>query len=784
MSKKKKARLKLLLCSLVLMLLVGIKLTTGETVYGKKAETSLSDSTSTLESGEKDQLITDLLDKSDSIEEARAKSARLSREKDLLADGWEVIEKVEAGIIPLENGSEFAFFFGPHTGIGKNMGDARIQRDVANAEIRNPVYPEIVQHIHGSDGTMSSTSNLMWSADLKGDYGIPSHVWKDYGYYKKKLPYNMVAYKLIHTPDGYVPNSNFTRGQMLLETTMVGHRQGYAEVTQSVTNISNETFSNFLLGQTIDTNLGGLDRVNINLIGDKKGVYIESDGYRLDYNFDVPNPPDNWMGGMWLDVFSNMMTSGTEYDSRARLRYLTDVTPGLILPNGSQQIEHYKAFKGFLDPGQEVDERPAGTVVSERIDSAIHMKNLPQTFKTNDTISHNYLIQIKKIEDQELSLVKDADEINVGNPYTVKGQWRDSLANKVNLFYQLDNGQRVQFASNLENTELNKDYPFEWTLPKELLAPGTRKIKVIMVNDSGLETTQELVLVVKNSLTINYVDSDKKVLRPSVIKYGEVGATFEETPLELLPDYQFEKVEGATLNNAGNAEGLYSNTASTIYFIYKEIVKEVSLTVNYIRDDDGTAVQDVETELAIPELKVTNLLIGSPFDAQTYKKEFPGFEYVGIETPVGDKVPGKDFTLTFIYKGTLKLSEVTPDIDFGRAPLIVMNSKDIFPKNPITVEILDTRKSTQNWELMLHLGKEFKNDKGHAFSGEVHFIDKNAANHLISTDKTRVDLRKTEQFGKTAVTWGNKDGVYLKQLPGNRLGDYQGQLVWTLMDGL
>jgi len=143
-----------------------------------------------------------------------------------------------------------------------------------------------------------------------------------------------------------------------------------------------------------------------------------------------------------------------------------------------------------------------------------------------------------------------------------------------------------------------------------------------------------------------------------------------------------------------------------------------------------------------------------------------------------DKVPDKDFELLLLYTGITKL-EVS-DLDYGKIP-ISKNNNEIYdnPNKKQNVTVTNTDLS-YNWKLTVSL----KNNKIQNITNDDVYlggllVKKNNTPNFI-TDQEYTISKQAEQSNKLLSIIPMDIKLY--QNTGNSLGNYKGNLLWSLQD--
>jgi len=100
--------------------------------------------------------------------------------------------------------------------------------------------------------------------------------------------------------------------------------------------------------------------------------------------------------------------------------------------------------------------------------------------------------------------------VDLGNNYTISGNWNDIDSNTIDLYYLIDNSTPVKFASNVLNaTNKGDNVNYSYDIPSDQLPIGTHQITVYGLDDSGRKSnTEQLSLDVTGKLTFTNVSTD------------------------------------------------------------------------------------------------------------------------------------------------------------------------------------------------------------------------------------------------------------------------------------
>lgn len=339
------------------------------------------------------------------------------------------------------------------------------------------------------------------------------------------------------------------------------------------------------------------------------------------------------------------------------------------------------------------------------------------------------------------------------------------------------------------------DYAFDGTGKKVTNGYGfdlnTMKFRVL-ITAAPIEAT--IYYKKQGKVNVKFVDEARNPIVPPVgtktLLNGDLGATVSES-IATITDYEFLTAEGAVLSGDKSTYSISNLTEAdkTVTLVYKAVAKEVKMTVKYQMSGTTKDVIDLATKVKVPDV-TKNVTIGQPISSyvDTYKIAIDGYQYVSATGNAGN-VPDQDFEVVYNYEGKLSMESVSKDVVFGEVSnaLISFGTKDIYPKDPIQVGILDTRDSgSPSWKLQLSVSEPMKTATNETLKGRLMF-NQGGTNIPLTDVGQVIKTQGTKVVGRENLSWSSSGdkGLYIEQQPGN-LKDvtYSGKVSWQLTDGL
>ncbi|MFW7431255.1 WxL domain-containing protein [Vagococcus carniphilus] len=375
---------------------------------------------------------------------------------------WTEISTIERGVVDLGNNQKLAYLFGGEMYLGQNK-DIPVNLGLPNIYFENE-GTNVFAYYQAQYILPTSRASII--GDRPGNFRafIPNMNGKNAHYYKKIMLNGLPTYLVIIDDD--VIN-------MRSSTIVYGMQSGFVRVNTRYTNIGKETQENIVVGAAYDTMLNGNDDVPIKFLGKNKGLYIEVGEYKLEYRFNVPDGPTNWMGG----------------------EFLTPAT--FVKQPGSMN----KGFDSMNSIGMETLNKNYGEIAADNIDTGISMKSQPMNLKVGQNFDMGYIVGIQKDDGEPVITLNENDQIFEGGNFVISGEWFDNKADLVNLYYSVDGGKPVKFAENLSNINPGEAYEWKTTIPN--LSKNNHQIKVYLISsnqEKSKERTVNLSYVIKPKL--------------------------------------------------------------------------------------------------------------------------------------------------------------------------------------------------------------------------------------------------------------------------------------------
>ncbi|MGX7243487.1 hypothetical protein ACWOC1_01410 [Enterococcus quebecensis] len=231
-------------------------------------------------------------------------------------------------------------------------------------------------------------------------------------------------------------------------------------------NLSNETLTDYAFGSIIDTLLGEDDDVNIYYLGKKRGLYIENEGYRLDYHFDVPNGMANWSGGNYA--------GGTLFD---RTFYSVDAV-------GQEQLGEDVAAAGMLSA--KVD------------DSGMVFKTQPVTLKPGESTNAAYGVSVSAVELIPEMTLDNKDGTYYGGNVSISGTWKDIDSDSGDLYAIINGREPIKINPKaLPNNPKNVVHNWSLEIPEAQMSTTEENRIIIYIVDSDNNRSKEETFTLK-----------------------------------------------------------------------------------------------------------------------------------------------------------------------------------------------------------------------------------------------------------------------------------------------
>ncbi|MFC6346069.1 WxL domain-containing protein [Vagococcus carniphilus] len=485
---------------------------------------------------------------------------------------WIEISTIERGAVDLGNNQKLAYLFGPEMYLSQNK-DIPVNLGLPNIYFEND-GANVFAYYQAQYTLQTSRASIV--GDRPGNFRaiMPSMSGENTHYYKKTMLNGLPAYLVIIDDD--VVN-------MRSSTIVYGMQSGFVRVNTRYTNIGGKTQENIVVGAAYDTMLNGNDDVPIKFLGKNKGLYIEVGEYKLEYRFNVPDGPTNWMGGEFL-------------------------TPATFI---KQQGSMDKGFNSMDSIGMENSNKNYGEIAADNIDTGISMKSQPLNLKVGQNFDMGYIVGIQKDDGDPVITLNENDQTFEGGDFEISGEWFDNKSDLVNLYYSVDDGKPIRFAENLSNINPGEAYEWKTTIPN--LSKNNHKVKVYLIS-SNQEKSKE------RTVNLSYVIKPK--LKETVFREDS------ELANQAYPGEKLKfKIELASINDV-------SATYNSLKFIspidkYLENLSEFKLTT-----EDGRELKINSSEIKDKKLSLTT----DERVPLSQKIILEFFANIKQETPVGTKI--------------------------------------------------------------------------------------------------------------------------------------------------
>lgn len=219
---------------------------------------------------------------------------------------------------------------------------------------------------------------------------------------------------------------------------------------------------------------------------------------------------------------------------------------------------------------------------------------------------------------------------------------------------------------------------------------------------------------------------------------------------------------------------------------------EVTMTIKHIYDNGSPIIGDLEKNRPLEPITIPNVEVGDDLEVvlkkANIKTSHEGYTFLGIEvdgyTEQPTSVPDKDFTVLYRYKG---MTQVTPtDLDFKTITLS-WDVRQLFePSNDASQIIFVNTMKEKDVTLSVSLPNGMTLKSGEQYKGDLLYFEGNDTPLVINheaTDLVRLKggdappIATLDAKGKTENT-----GFKLRQSNGNYVGEYHGELLWTVGD--
>lgn len=516
-----------------------------------------------------------------------------------------------------------------------------------------------------------------------------------------------------------------------------------------------------------DTMLNTIDNVPIFSLGTNKGVYIAN---KLDL-FRVAFPrlkqsqggADNYEGQSFNSIFSK--TNGA-FQQR---------------PDGFGNESQTIPLDERVWPASGI--RPPLSGTDEGYDTQYVQKwNPRQPPEVGEKAIMSYDVNVLPIYKPEIKLMEESlnQSVHKDNTLAFNGQWRDYDSLNVTLYYQIGSQEKngwIEFKKDeRQDSEEEREKWFDFNLE---LAATDFKLNGDSISFKAVDTT---------GVTSDIFTTDVTIFETVTIKtehYGPSGNKLSETSFLGTPGHEYMTEPndytslGLTLDESqtsGQVSGVIPNEDVLVKYYYKKGV--VTIITHYLKEDESELLPSTEIKLEYNTYYQTDDRLEEAQELNYYFTTLIG------EAHGNTGKEDRTIEVSYIYRpGVLGLIEGTEALDFGNQPLITLGSKDIYPTTDTHIKIVDELQG--DWRLNLRIASDFKVGES-PLVGAVYFKRKDKGLLKLNGSGQGVYEREELRAGEINLSWlaANKEGLFIRQQPGNQTGVYNGTLEWNIVSGL
>lgn len=329
-------------------------------------------------------------------------------------------------------------------------------------------------------------------------------------------------------------------------------------------------------------------------------------------------------------------------------------------------------------------------------------------------------------------------------------------------------------------------------------------VKVTLKSEkTGIEQTFDVPVKVKAKSTaiINFVDEKGKKLSDVITKTGFEGESYDYSKeIKKIPGYNFLKVDDK--EGTSPIKGIYPNAPGSseikITIVYKISQSKMNVKQVYKTKQNQAIYKDIENQKTVNNDATYDEIIGTSLPGIIDKMKKNDKQDITIDynwyQPIDSKkdyivlidgkevktevVPEDNFELLILYTGITHL-EVSA-LDYGE---ITTTSKDnVLYNNPDknqNIKVVNTDLDTK-WKLRVSMSGKIQDEtKTNDYLGGL-LIKRDGKNQVISEEAIKfTDQEKQNNQLSSSIPMD----VKLYQNVGNKLGEYKGNVLWTLQDG-
>lgn len=385
----------------------------------------------------------------------------------------------------------------------------------------NPIGTYPVGLVFGSGNSLKSDDKINGENILKPKY---------YAKYSPNQTIEALMFKGESLTDLYNKSANYSKSKFDITIIMTPSNKAIKIDTFVKNNsdpnlVQDSWYDETILYTMMDTYLVS-DTVPVRFLGGNRGLYIENPNatdksiiYRLNYNFNVSNPVNNWKAGKYKSPAS---TDGQPVFNPKHGGFPTYDAPGAEILNGEAGQDAFDAYP---------NNKP------EPIDTAIFMKSAKQALPVGSVMGYSYSVGIDKkdenapITNDKPILAVDKNQDNYtgeGKGYKLSGTYNDETMFLEEISYSIGTPSNMKPALTwIHNTAPGTDTPFNFLISNDELKQGQNVIFLKAKNINGVES--EVVAMVLNVTLPNppIISADLAIDKAEILEGEKV--TFTST---------------------------------------------------------------------------------------------------------------------------------------------------------------------------------------------------------------------------------------------------------------
>ncbi|OEG14216.1 hypothetical protein BCR21_04300 [Enterococcus ureasiticus] len=353
------------------------------------------------------------------------------------------------------------------------------------------VIPTVFDSMFGEGGfeegrpwTSQSLALIIKGSKFQGQFGFDEQKINHFQQYRKVGSKGSYALKNVYEIEN--PASTWNPAYRLLVTQIMEYseKDNLVWVTYEYQNLSKDTLKDVAFGSVLDTYLDQNDSVSVFYLGKKRGLYIESGDYRLDFRFDVTNGMDNWVGSEYNGIFIENFPS--------------------VDSTGQETNDESTAAEGML-------------AAKIKDDSAMAFKTQPVTLKTGESKKAAYGVSVTAVALVPEITLDTKDGTYYGGNHAVSGTWKDIDSESGDIYAVINNKEPIKLNDEgLLNKPKNDVHKWSLDIPEAQLS-GTEENKIVIyMVDSDNNRSKE------KTFTLQY---NRKPILTLVETTGEIDGT-------------------------------------------------------------------------------------------------------------------------------------------------------------------------------------------------------------------------------------------------------------------